>query len=280
MLPFPPGNGVFSSFSFLVLGTGIASDVRRAPLAVKSSPSGASCVYLPLLRTCLLLIFGSVLFSANSTAQSSLFNIPTADTLSKGERYVEIDFDAHFGKYRDGGWQSYGGMGIYGLNNRTEIGLNAYATRFAGGFGSIEIQPNFKFKAYQNERLGLTVSGGAIGYIPLKGGRLRDSQVSAYAVATKSFSSDWAPRLTGGAYELLGRDRGEARRGLMFGVEQPIHERITLIGDWNTAKNRFGYAAAGVGVTLTKRSYLYSAYYFGNEGRANNSFGIYYGYSF
>jgi len=33
-------------------------------------------------------------------------------------------------------------------------------------------------------------------------------------------------------------------------------------------------------LTLTKHSYLWSAYYFGNEGRANNSLGIYYGYSF
>ena len=218
--------------------------------------------------------------TADAVAQSSLFNIPTTDTLSKGERYVEFDFDAHFARYRNGGWQSYGGMVIYGLNNRSEIGVNAYATRFDGRFGAIEIQPNFKFKAYQNERLGITVSGGAIGYIPVKGGRFRDSQVSTYAVAAKSFSSAWAPRLTGGAYELFGKDRGEARRGLIFGVEQPIHKRVTLIADWNTAKNRFGYAAAGVGVTLTKRSYLYSAYYFGNEGRANNSFGLYYGYSF
>jgi hypothetical protein len=238
-------------------------------------------VILPFFfRTLLLLVLGSSLITAEIAAQSSLFNIPTADTLGKGERYVEFDFDSHFANYRDGGWQSYGGMGIYGLNNRTEIGVNAYATRSHNGFGSIEIQPNFKFKAYQNERLGLTVSGGAIGYIPVKGGRLRDTQVSAYAVATKSFSNDWAPRLTGGAYELLGRDRGEARRGLMFGVEQPIHKRITLILDWNTEKNRFGYAAAGVGLTLAKRSYIYSAYYFGNEGRSNNSFGLYYGYSF
>jgi hypothetical protein len=238
-------------------------------------------VLLPFFfRTLLLLVLGFPLATAEIAGQSSLFNIPTADTLSKGERYVEFDLDSHFARYRDGGWQSYGGMALYGLSNRSEIGINAYATRFAGGFGSVEIQPNFKFKAYENERLGFTISGGAIGYIPVKGGKLRDSQISAYAVATKSFSRGWAPRLTGGAYELLGRDRGEARRGLMFGVEQPIHKRITLILDWNTAKNRFGYAAAGVGVALTKRSYLYSAYYFGNEGRANNSFGLYYGYSF
>ena len=69
-------------------------------------------------------------------------------------------------------------------------------------------------------------------------------------------------------------------RGFLLGVEQPVHKRVSLIADWNTGKNRFGYAAAGVGITLTEQSYLYSAYYFGNEGRANNSLGIYYGFSF
>lgn len=226
-------------------------------------------------------LFALMFFVVEVRAQSSLFNIPTAETLTKGERYVEADLDAHFAPLRNGGWQSYGVMAIYGLNNRSEIGLNAYATRTAAGFESVELQPNFKFKAYENEKFGLTVSGGAIGYIPVKGGRLRDTQVAAYAVVGKSFDHDLAPRLTAGAYELLGTNAvGSVRRGFLLGVEQPVHERVTLLADWNSAKNRFGYAAAGVGVTLTKRSYLYTAYYFGNEGRANNSFGLYYGFSF
>jgi hypothetical protein len=146
---------------------------------------------------------------------------------------------------------------------------------------SVELQPNLKFKAYQNEKLGLTISGGAIGYIPLKGGRIGDTQAAAYAVAGKSFDNKWTPQLSAGAYELLGRHPEQtSRRGFLLGVEQPVHKRITLIADWATGKNRLGYAAAGVGVTLTKRSYLYSAYYFGNEGRANNSLGIYYGFGF
>jgi hypothetical protein len=87
--------------------------------------------------------------------------------------------------------------------------------------------------------------------------------------------------LTGGAYQLIGAkaDAG-SKRGFLLGVEQPVHKHVTFVADWNTGKNRFGYAAAGFGLTLTKRSYLWSAYYFGNEGRANNSLGIYYGYSF
>jgi hypothetical protein len=228
-----------------------------------------------------ILLAAIISVAADCHAQSSLFNIPTADTLAKGELYVEFDFDGHFAKYRDGGWQSYGVLGVYGVNNRSEIGVNVYATRTEAGFESVEFQPNFKLKAYENETLGLTISAGAIGYVPVKGGRIRDTQVSVYAVAGKSFENQWAPRLTAGAYQLLGTNPDEtSRRGFLLGVEQPVHKRVTLLADWSSAKNRFGYAAAGVGVTLTKRSYLYTAYYFGNEGRANNSFGVYYGFSF
>ena len=218
--------------------------------------------------------------AAGTDAQSSLFNIPTADTLSKGERYFEIDFDAHFTPLCEGGWQSYGAMGVFGIGNRAEAGVNVATTRFDGGT-SVELQPNFKFKAFENESMGVTVSVGAIGYVPVKGGRLRDTQVSTYVVAAKSFQNSWAPRFTAGGYQLVGSDPdGAARRGFLLGIQQPVHKRVELVADWNTAKNRFGYAAAGVGVTLTKRSYLYSAYYFGNQARANNSFGIYYGFSF
>jgi hypothetical protein len=222
----------------------------------------------------------SILVSS-SAGQSSLFNIPTTDILPKGEKYIEADFDAHFAPYRSGGWQSYGVVGVYGLNDRVEIGLNAYTLRAGDGFETAEIQPNLKVKAYESESLGLTISTGAIAYFSLNKRIGKDATVSAYAVASKSFKSDWAPRLTAGAYQLLGAtpDSSESR-GLLLGVEQPVHKRVSLITDWNTGKNRFGYASAGVGITLTKRSYLYSAYYFGNEGRANNSLGIYYGLSF
>ena len=104
---------------------------------------------------------------------------------------------------------------------------------------------------------------------------------SVYGVGSKKFKNGWSPKLTGGAYQLIGAkaDAG-SQRGFLLGIEQPVHKRVTFVADWNTGKNRFGYAAAGFGLTLTKRSYLWSAYYFGNEGRANNSLGIYYGYSF
>jgi hypothetical protein len=221
------------------------------------------------------------LLTGSAAAQSSLFNIPTSDVLGEKETYIEADFDAKFAKYRNGGWQSYGFQAIYGVAKKAELGVNAYSVRTADGFEPVEIQPNFKYQIYNNESTGVSVATGAIAYVPFSGRFKKDTFGNVYAVASKSFKRNWTPRLSGGAYQLIGTkaDTG-SKNGFLLGVEQPLHKRVTFIVDWNTGKNRFGYSAAGLGITLTKNSYLYSAYYFGNEGRGNNSLGIYYGFSF
>ena len=214
-------------------------------------------------------------------AQSSLFNIPTTDVIDKGSTYFEVDFDTHFARPSQDRWQSFGAMTVRGLGKRTEIGVNVYGLRTPEGFEPLELQPNFKFNVYENETNGLAFSTGAVGYLPVTKNLHLKSSVSIYAVASKSFGSEWTPRLTGGAYQLLGPNADNSgTKGFLIGIEQPILRRLTFIADWNTAKNRFGYAAAGFGLNITKRSSLYSAYYFGNIGRGNNSLGVYYGHNF
>lgn len=220
-------------------------------------------------------------FPAAASAQSAFFNVPTSEVMPNGEAYVEFDYDAKLSRFRDGGWQSFGISTIYGIGRKTEVGMNAYLARSADGFEPVELQPNFKYQVHNSEGHGTTLAVGAVGYIPLKRKFGAETFASLYVVGGKKFKSDWTPRLSAGAYQFIGakRDSGDAR-GLLFAIEQPVHKRITLIADWNTGKNRLGYAAVGVGTTLTKRSYLYSAYYFGNEGRGNNFLGVYYGWTF
>jgi hypothetical protein len=233
--------------------------------------------YLSFLVAALLL-FGSF---AGTFAQSSLFNIPTSDVLAERSGYIEADFDVHAVPLQKGGWQSYGILAIYGIRKRTEVGLNVYVTRSAESTGIVEFQPNVKYRLYENETRGFAIAGGAIAYLSAAGRPLHDSTASVYMVASKQLDGTRAPRFTAGGYQLIGRGtNGGGKQGFLLGVEQPLMKRATFIIDWNTGKNRFGYAAAGLGLTLGKRSYLYSAYYFGNEGRGNNSLGIYYGYNF
>ena len=67
-------------------------------------------------------------------------------------------------------------------------------------------------------------------------------------------------------------------RGSSF--EQPLHPRVTLLADWFSGKNRFGYVTPGFGFSLPKNSILYTGYSIGNQGRKNNALFIYYGITF
>lgn len=218
-------------------------------------------------------------FAAVAHGQSAYFNTPTSDVLPENELYLEADFDAKLSRFRDGGWQSFGFSGVYGVRKKMEVGLNAYFVRTVDGFEPAELQPNVKFQLHNSEDMGTSLAVGGIAYIPVRKGFSKDIVTSVYVAGSKKFKREWTPKFTAGAYQLIGgRDVGD-RRGFLLAVEQPVHSRVSLIADWNSGKNRLGYAAAGVGITLTKRSYLYSAYYFGNEGAGNNFLGLYYGFS-
>lgn len=234
--------------------------------------------YSQFIHVVFLLIISGVI---TAHAQSSLFNVPTTDVIGEGRGYVEADLDVNPARFRDGGWRSYGFVGIYGVNKRTEIGVNAYSLRTAEGFTPVELQPNIKYRVYNNETYGVAVSVGAIAYVPVSKRFRRETLGSVYAVASKQFDGDRSPRFTGGTYRLIGPNAADdSRTGFLLGVEQPLFDRVTFIADWSSGKNRLGYSAGGVGIGLTKRSYLSAAYYFGNQGPRNNFLGIYYGYSF
>ena len=102
-----------------------------------------------------------------------------------------------------------------------------------------------------------------------------------YAVVAKKVNKEFGPRITAGAYGLVGRrEATKSKAGPLVGYEQPLSRRLTLLADWYGGQNQMGYAAVGMGLVLTKNSALYASYNFGNEGRGNNWLGIYYGITF
>ena len=62
--------------------------------------------------------------------------------------------------------------------------------------------------------------------------------------------------------------------------EQPLTKKFSFVSDWSSGNNDFGYLVVGTGITLSPKSLLYAGYNFGNQGRGNNSLGVFYGYSF
>jgi hypothetical protein len=234
----------------------------------------------PVCLAALLLLVVTPAARREARAQTSLFTVPTGEVLPEGESYLEFDFDTRPLGRRDGGFQTYGVFFVHGARKGMEVGVSAYFTKDWQESEPVELQSNVKFRLYETESRGVSVGAGGILYAPT-GRAGGDTMGMAYSTVTKSVPALGGARFTGGGYALVGQNRGAGQNaGALFGYEQPLHRRLSFIADWNTGRNRFGYAAAGFGLTLSKRSALYSAYYFGNEGRGNNSLGVYYGLSF
>lgn len=213
-------------------------------------------------------------------AQTSIFNVPTTDVLAPQKLYVEADYFAHPAPYEKAGFQQFGPSIIYGVRKNFEVGLNVYYTRSSDP-DAAEIQPNAKWQFYSNEDSGFAAAAGGILIIPLKNRATTNTNALLYLTLSKQIRAESGPTITTGAYGFVGRiEEGETRGGVLLGVEQPLHKRLTFVADWYSGNNSFGYAAAGIGIDLPRDSVLYAGYSFGNQGRGNNWLGIYFGRTF
>ena len=215
-----------------------------------------------------------------SAAQATIFNIPSAETLPAQTFQLEGEFTSKPVRFRDGGYRTYGYRTVYGLNNKTDVGANFYFSQGADGpIG--EMQFHAKRMLHRSERRGLAFSAGVLAYFPLRDSLGARAGALVYVNGSKTLKRAGGLRLTSGAYHIVRGDRGpDTRTGAMLGVEQPITERISLLADWSSGQNRFGYSGAGVNYQITPRQYLTGGYSFGNSGRGNNALSLSYGYTF
>ena len=214
-------------------------------------------------------------------AQSTLFNIPSTDTVAQKKTYLEFDFVSHLESHRNGGFQTYVPRLVYGVGKNTEVGANVTFTDALAPDQPIEIQPNIKFKFYDNETKGVAAAGGGILYTSVAHRAGTDTFGLLYTVVSKKVKGAYGPRVTGGGYGLVGRARGNGSYGgAIVGYEQPLAKRVSFVADWFSGHNRFGYVTPGFALTVSKTSALYAGYSIGNQGRKNNALFVYYGITF
>ena len=221
------------------------------------------------------------LFCCKETfAQSTIFNVASTDVVAEKRFYLEADFISHTQSFQKSGFQSYGLRGVYGVGKNFEVGANVFMTRSSAGT-PVEIQPNFKWKAYSNEKHGFAVSGGTVLFVPLNKTAGSRATAMVYANASKIVKSTNGTRLTAGAYTVLNtKNEMGTKNGALVAIEQPVHRKLNLVADWYSGKNRFGYAAAGFTYFVSSKQTLYAGYNFGNSGRRNNSLAVFYSHTF
>jgi len=235
-------------------------------------------------------------------AQSTIFNIPTTDTVSKGKGYFEFDFLAQAPQNVTTRTYIYNPRLVVGLSDKVEAGVNFVTPHTARGTycGTAStcsyFQPNVKFKFFSNDDAGVAAAAGILWNTPLNQRSIQDSYGIVYAnVSKKVKSGNYGPRFHAGPYGLIGANQDDPnkpqsffgrRAGVILGYEQPIHPKASIVADWFSNKNSVGYFTPGISITLPGSGLLNVGYSFGNDSFQNSNatrnryFFAYYGVTF
>jgi hypothetical protein len=241
-----------------------------------------------------------VVMTAQTTmAQSTIFNIPSTDTVAKGKGYVEFDFLAQAPGTGASRWYIYNPRLVVGLSNKVEAGVNFPTTNYSGTpspntFGYI--QPNFKVKYYANDDAGVAMAAGVLWNTPLNQRAGQDSWGLLYTEFSKKVKTgNYGPRFHAGPYGVVGANQdplkgpvsfGGPRAGAILGYEQPIHPKASIVADWFSGKNGLGYFTPGISITLPGNGLFNAGYSLGNNSWENSNAAknralfLYYGVTF
>jgi hypothetical protein len=239
-----------------------------------------------------VLTLAMVLGAAGSArAQSTIFNIPTTDTVSPKKGYFEFDYLVQ-APVDDGAGrtQIFLPRLVVGVTPQLEVGANFLNVRCCGdgAITSSYFQPDFKYKFYANDDSGWAASAGMIGYLPINHREGADSYGLIYGnVSKKIKTGNYGPRFTVGPYGIIGAEASYygTKAGAIVGYEQPVSSRVSFVADWFSGVSGFGYFTPGISIVMPKNGLLNIGYALGNDSYsdpANNNryFFAYYGITF
>jgi hypothetical protein len=216
-----------------------------------------------LLVISAIFLFGSILLPV-ATAQETIFNVPSGDVLDKGKVYGEFDFaylwDASAGAYTP--------RIVAGIGHKIEIGLNLNGITSPGPSQTTPT-PTIKWKAYDGGNNGWAFMLGDDVFIPAQN-RSYNAGNYFYAEFAKTLKSQ--TRFTFGGYDITAHVVSSGNKaGGQFGIEQPVHKRLTVAADWFTSNHSFGYFTPGAVIKLSSKATAYAAYEIGNSGAAHGN---------
>ena len=97
-----------------------------------------------VLRLAIGVALGAVVVQP-AAAQSTIFNIPSTDTVAPKKTYFEIDYVMQLPKPDAGQFQVFTPRLVFGVTPQLEVGLNIGVTHISDGGGNTTyVQPNAK----------------------------------------------------------------------------------------------------------------------------------------
>ena len=223
-----------------------------------------------------------MLIAQSAMAQSTIFNIPSTDTVDKGKAYFEFDFLPQAPGPDVGAIIIiYNPRFVAGLPHDAEVGVNfpIYHNGDADPTNLAYIQPNIKWKFYKDDMTAVAATVGAVLNAPLNS---RDGQATwgyIYANISKKFKGAKDARVTVGPYGVVANadlTSGPVsfigtRGGVLVGYEQPLGGPVSFVADWFSSKNSLGYFTPGISVTLPHSGLLNIGYSIGNDSWENSN---------
>jgi hypothetical protein len=221
---------------------------------------------------------GAIVFlgvaAPTAKAQSTIFNIPSTDTVSMGKGYFEIDLLPQApGPDQGASTMIFNPRIVIGLPMNAEFGINIpiFHNSDANPTSLAYFQPDLKVKVYNSDDAGVAAAVGFVANIPMNE---RDNQLSwAYFYGNVSKKVGKAgPRFTGGVFGAAGtKDDPKKvgwygpRGGVLLGYEQPIMGPLSFVADWFSGQNNLGYFTPGVSIALPHSGLLNIGYSIGND---------------
>jgi hypothetical protein len=202
-------------------------------------------------------------------AQQTIFNVPSADVLEKGNVYGELDAsfktNCQLALCR---FSSFVPRVVVGAGGNVEVGLNVTGN-VQPGADSTTLVPAIKWRFYQNEKSGIALFAGSNFYIPVRN-RAYDIGSYSYLAVAKTIKKT---RLTAGGYVASKNVFAPyaVRSGGQFGVEQTINSKFSVAADWITGQHASGCFTPGVIYKPHRKLTTYWSYSIGNQNAANGN---------
>lgn len=211
-----------------------------------------------------------------AAAQSTIFNIPSTDTVAPQKTYFEIDYVMQLPKPDAFQFQTFTPRVVFGVTPQAEVGVNVGVTHISDGGGNTTyVQPNAKYKFWADDDQGLAASAGFIFYA---GNNNADKFGLIYGNVSKKIAS--GARFTFGGYGAPSIE-AEDEAGVILGAEVPLGGKVSFVADWFSGKNFFGYFTPGISVALPHSALFNIGYSLGNdsgpEDYRNRALFAYYG---
>ena len=222
-----------------------------------------------------LLVLG-ILAVSPSSAQQTVFNVPSGDVLDRGKIYAELDITHSW----TADVSSSSPRIVVGAGHNVEVGLNMNGIA-TGGPVQTTPTPTIKWKAYDGGRNGWSFLVGDDLFFPVQN-RTYTAGTYSYAELSKTWNSTKS-RATFGAYLFTKRVVASGNRaGGQFAFEQPINARLSVAADWYTGNRSLGFVTPGAILKLTPKLIVYGTYQLGNHGltEGNHQILLEFGYTF